>query len=247
MYRNLPNQLTLLRLALAFAFFFILNQYRYGADSHPLILPIATFVFIIAALTDALDGYLARRWHVESTFGRIMDPFCDKVLVIGAFLYLAGARFVDPVAVAEGSFFTMASGVYPWMVAVILARELLVTAVRGEIEGVGVQFGAVAAGKLKMILQSIAIPVVLLIVWLDPRDPRWATLAWVRDAVVYFTVVVTVFSGVPYFVRAVAVLKEPATAGSPPNAAEPATSPHADPDPSTPNPPSHASPRGRQP
>ncbi len=203
-YRQLPNQLTMLRLVLAAVFFVMLNCYRYGADSPNWLLPISIVVFILAAITDSLDGYLARRWHVESKFGRIMDPFCDKVLVIGAFVYLAGPRFIIPGAVEVGDidFFSMVSGVYPWMVAVILSRELLVTAIRGELEGEGVNFGANIWGKLKMILQSVVIPVVLAIVWLDPRNDGWQWLAWVRDVLVYLTVAVTVLSGIPYITGA---------------------------------------------
>lgn len=199
MYRQLPNALTVLRLVLAAAFFVVLNVYRYP-DGPGWALVVAFVLFILAAVTDALDGSLARRWKVESTFGRIMDPFCDKVLVIGAFVYLTGPRFVDPSRVAD--FQNMVTGVYPWMVAVILARELLVTSVRGELEGQGVKFGANLWGKLKMILQAIAIPTVIAIVWLDPRAPGHAWMEWVRDFVVYATVVVTVLSGWPYVVSA---------------------------------------------
>ncbi len=204
MYRQIPNQLTLLRLVLAAVFFVVLNQYRYPVAPAWLLL-VAIAIFILAAVTDALDGYLARRWQVESTFGRIMDPFCDKVLVIGAFIYLAGPRFVITPG-PEDVHVTMVSGVYPWMVAIILARELLVTSVRGELESKGVEFAASLSGKLKMILQSVAIPVVLLIVWLDPRQHEpW--LAWVRDVLVYATVFVTLISGLPYIQRAAAALK----------------------------------------
>lgn len=210
MYRQLPNQLTMLRLVLAAVFFVILNQYRYGDANEAWVLPVAIVLFILAAITDSLDGYLARRWHVESTFGRIMDPFCDKVLVIGGFIYLAGPRFVIPEAVEQGEFFTMASGVYPWMVAVILARELLVTGIRGELEGAGVQFGANIFGKLKMILQSIAIPLVLLIVAMDPRAADHLWMAMVRDILVYATVIVTVFSGLPYITNAARVMRSAA-------------------------------------
>ncbi len=203
-YRQLPNQLTMLRLVLAAVFFVLLNCYRYGANSPIWLIPVAIVIFVLAAITDSLDGYLARRWHVESKFGRIMDPFCDKVLVIGAFVYLAGPRFVIPGAIVEPdiSFLSMASGVYPWMVAVILSRELLVTAIRGELESEGVKFGANVFGKLKMILQSIVIPIVLLIVWLDPRSEGWEWTAWVRDILVYLTVIVTVISGLPYITGA---------------------------------------------
>ena len=213
MYRQFPNLLTLMRLLLAAAFFVVLNQYRYEAGTssteHGGVLIAAIVLFILAAITDALDGHLARRWKVESTFGRIMDPFCDKVLVIGAFIYLAGARFVIPERAAAGEFFNMVSGVYPWMVAIILARELLVTGIRGELEGSGVKFGANLWGKLKMILQSIAVPVVLLIVYLDPELPGRAWLGWVRDALVYATVAATLFSGIPYIFAAGRVMKPP--------------------------------------
>jgi len=212
-YRQLPNQLTMFRLVLAAAFFVLLNCFRYGAQSPAWLLPIAIVVFILAAITDSLDGYLARRWHVESKFGRIMDPFCDKVLVIGAFVYLAGPRFVIPGAVEVGDidFFSMVSGVYPWMVAVILARELLVTAIRGELEGEGVKFGANTWGKLKMVLQSLVIPIVLAIVWLDPRNEAWRWTGWVRDVLVYLTVIVTVLSGIPYITGAMRAARENAS------------------------------------
>jgi len=210
-YRQLPNQLTMLRLVLAGLFFLLLNCYRFGAGSPMWLLPVAILVFICAAVTDSLDGYLARKWHVESKFGRIMDPFCDKVLVLGAFVYLAGPRFIIPGAVDIGAydFFSMVSGVYPWMVALILARELLVTAIRGELEGEGVKFGANVFGKLKMILQSIVIPVVLAIVFvLDYFPDGWQWLAWVRDILVYLTVIVSVVSGLPYITGAMKVVKQ---------------------------------------
>ncbi len=209
-YRHLPNALTLLRLVLAAVFFVILNIYRYP-EGPGWALVVAFVLFILAAITDALDGNLARRWGVESTFGRIMDPFCDKVLILGAFIYLAGPRFVDPANVQ--SFQNMASGVYPWMVATILARELLVTSVRGELEGRGMHFGANIWGKLKMILQAVAIPTVIAVVWLDPRVPGREWTAWVRDAVVYATVLATVLSGWPYIVGSIRAMKRVEPAG----------------------------------
>lgn len=208
-YRQVPNTLTVLRLVLSGVFFLALNQYRYASD-HSVddwILIVAFVLFIAAAITDALDGYLARKWKVESTFGRIMDPVCDKVLVVGALMYLAGPRFIDPAAVADGEWFTQVSGVYPWMVVIVLLRELLVTSVRGELEGQGTQFGAKAIGKWKMILQSIVVPTVLAIVWLDPNAEGMAWSQWVRDILVYLTVLVTLISGWPYVISAVRVMK----------------------------------------
>ncbi len=201
--RSLPNGLTILRLVLAAAFFAALNAYRYP-DHHVLWANISIALFILAAITDALDGYLARKWHVESTFGRIMDPFCDKVLVLGAFIYLAGPRFLVREWVLEGSFFTMATGVYPWMVVVVLARELLVTGFRGEAESQGVSFGSSWTGKGKMILQSIAIPTVLFLVInfkTHEDDAISLTARWICYVLVYLTVIVTIWSGLPYVMR----------------------------------------------
>jgi phosphatidylglycerophosphate synthase len=148
-----------------------------------------------------VDGWLARRWGAVSVFGRIMDPFCDKVLVLGAFIYLAGPRFVVPEWVERGEFFTMSTGVYPWMVAVILARELLVTGFRGEAESRGVSFASNWWGKWKMILQSIAIPIVIVLAAnfkTGAPDPLGVVARWACYAVVYATVIVTIGSALPY-------------------------------------------------
>jgi CDP-diacylglycerol--glycerol-3-phosphate 3-phosphatidyltransferase len=159
-------------------------------------------LFIAAAVTDALDGHLARKWKVESLFGRIVDPFADKVLVLGAVIYLAGPRFLDPVAVEQGRWATQVSGVYPWMVVVVLARELLVTSIRGAAEGLGVEFGAKKLGKWKMILQSVVVPAVLAIVAIDAARPGYEWLSWLRGGLVWATVLVTVLSGLPYVTAA---------------------------------------------
>ncbi len=198
--KNLPNIITMARLVLAGGFFLILNTYRYGHGPDWALLA-AIGVFILAAITDWLDGYLARKWHVESTFGRIMDPFCDKVLVLGAFIYLSGPRFIDPVAVKQGLFLTNITGVYPWMVVTMLGRELLVTGIRGELEGQGVQFGANIWGKLKMVLQAVAIPVILVLVWVNPRTISHEWMLMIPDAIAYVVVFVTVMSGLPYIIQ----------------------------------------------
>lgn len=203
MRKNLPNQLTIARLVLAGAFFVALNQYRYEPNGDPQtgVLAASIALFVVAALTDALDGYLARRWHVESLFGRVVDPVADKILIIGALMYLAGPRFVIPGREPhEVLSLNMVTGVYPWMVVLILLRELLVTSIRAALEGSGIKFAAVGAGKLKMILQSIVVPIVLLIVWLDPVEHE--ALGWIRDGLVYATVIVTVVSGLPYLTGA---------------------------------------------
>ena len=204
MYRQLPNHLTLLRLVLAGVFFLILNQYRYPNDQSDLYwLSAAIVIFVLAALSDVLDGHLARKWHVESAFGRVMDPFCDKVLVLGAFIFLAGPRFAvcpaDNPTIPIGT----VSGVYPWMITLILARELLVTSIRGQVEEKGIAFGANRFGKWKMAAQSAAIPLILVIVGLDPKASERGWLIYPRDAIVYGVVAITILSGIPYVTSAI--------------------------------------------
>ena len=206
MRRHLPNLLTILRLALAAIFFILINQYRYpGSES---ILWSSLVIFTLAGITDLLDGYLARRWQVETTFGRIMDPFCDKVLTLGAFIYLAGPRFVNPDWVEAGNYFTMISGVYPWMIALMLARELLVTDLRMAHENKGTKFGANLWGKSKATLQMSAIPVIIGLVALDPVQDGHQWMGVVRDTLVYATVAVTFISGLPYIKSAVVAMRQ---------------------------------------
>lgn len=213
--KNIPNLLTMLRLVLAAAFFAVLAVYQFDADQYTLLLP-ALVLFIAAAMTDWLDGLLARRWEVESKFGRIMDPFCDKVLILGALCFLAGPGFAYEIPVFDkdnmfaGKRLAQASGFLPWMVVVIIARELLVTGIRGEMEGSGHKFGANLWGKLKMILQSIVVPIVLLVVYLLDKDVLGhlaEEVSLVRDILVYATIAVTVLSGLPYVTGAYRVSK----------------------------------------
>ncbi len=203
MRKSIPNLLTLSRLVLAGAFFVVLNQYRYegaAGDRQTWLLLSAFVLFIVAAITDGLDGYLARRWDAVTPFGRIVDPVADKILVLGAFIYLAGPRFLAP-----GSSGELVTGVYPWMVVVILLRELGVTSIRGALEGMGIDFSAQRSGKLKMIFQVIAVPVLIAAVWLDPTRHEW--VRWVRDVAVWSTVVVTIVSGLPYLAGAYKALR----------------------------------------
>lgn len=193
---RIPNALTVSRVALAGVFFAVLSLPAPGLPPSWSLWAGAA-IFVLAALTDALDGRLARKWNVVSRFGRILDPFADKVLVLGAFVMLAGPAFARPGA--DGP--TMLSGVAPWMTVVILGRELLVTSLRGLAEGQGADFSALKAGKLKMIVQSAAIPIILVLLALSAGDPGVPVVranAWVAWAVT----AVTAWSAVPYVMKA---------------------------------------------
>jgi len=214
MFRHVPNALTTLRLLLAVCFFGMLGYYQYdghyGRHGEPIWLYIAFVLYLVALFTDFLDGYLARKWKVEGAFGRVLDPFVDKVLVLGSFIFFAGKNFTipeyDPASIPTNV--KTITGVVPWMVVVILARELLVTSLRGLTEASGENFGAAFSGKLKMVLQSVTILVILVYVnnlpWL--RDKQYVAAAtWVRDICIWITLIVTVFSGLLYVKRAVGI------------------------------------------
>ncbi|MBN1514570.1 MAG: CDP-diacylglycerol--glycerol-3-phosphate 3-phosphatidyltransferase [Phycisphaerae bacterium] len=198
---NLPNQITLGRLVLATILFVCLAQYDHGQSSLRM-LDWAAALFIVAALTDMLDGYLARRQNQVTSFGRVLDPFVDKVLVCGSFLFLCAPGFVDD---ATGR---NVSDVSAWMVVLIIGRELLVTSLRGFSEAQGDSFGANVFGKAKMMVQSITIPVILIFqahpdgVFASPK------VRWIQPALVWLTVIVTTASMGSYLLRARNILSE---------------------------------------
>lgn len=209
---HFPNVLTILRLAIAAAFFVLLSVWQYPArdlvrDINPRepVAPylVAALLFGLAAVTDAIDGPLARRWKVVSKFGRIMDPFADKVLVIGGLIILAGPQF--NALMPDGSDLHV-SGIRPWMVVVVLGRELLVTSIRAVLESDGIDFSANWFGKVKMILQACVIPAILLILGItEITKGTWGRIT--IDTMAWTTVVVTVLSGVPYVVNGYAAMK----------------------------------------
>ena len=183
---NVPNSLTISRLGLAVVVFVLIDLGLYFP---------ALAVFILAAVTDALDGYLARRLGQVSAIGRQLDPLVDKVIVIGCFVYLL------PIP---------GTGVAPWMVAAIVARELIVQAIRSLVEGRGVAFGARTSGKLKTLTQCLAISGVLVILGLV--EPASTPMLWVRDALIWSAVGLTLYSGAIYLFVAWPHLKSEANA-----------------------------------
>ena len=161
----------------------------------------AGWVYGLAAITDAIDGYLARKWDVTSVFGRVVDPFVDKILVLGSFVLFAGGNFLVP----SGGGLHSLTGVGPIVVILLLSRELLVTTIRGLYESSGRDFGAKWSGKAKMIFQSAAIPIVMVYVFVlgfvPPTHPLEVAFRVLRDVAVWGTVVVTLLSALDYIPR----------------------------------------------
>lgn len=185
---NLPNQLTTSRLVLALLLFALI-----GSESWLWCL----VVFAVAAATDWLDGYLARKQGLTSTLGRNLDPLVDKVLICGAYIFLL------PQGTREG-------WLLPWMVTVIVARELIITSLRSFLENRGAVFGADWLGKLKMGLQCAALVGVFVSLWLDVHTPAPSValfFATVRDGLLWAMLAATALSGLQYLWRAASLLK----------------------------------------
>jgi len=195
---NLPNRITLGRFALALLFFAFFKFAGLPSSEEWWKPAIAGGIFVLAVATDALDGYYARKLGLQSDFGRIADPVVDKIIVAGGFIFLAAstwARDLVPV----------------WMVVLIISREFMVSGLRGFIEARGVAFPARWDGKLKMILQCIAIPAVFLQRTVDLGWPGRHLVAEVAFnfawVMVWLTFVLTIFSGARYVLAAADVLR----------------------------------------
>jgi CDP-diacylglycerol--glycerol-3-phosphate 3-phosphatidyltransferase len=189
---NLPNQITLSRLGLAIVFFAVLAQFDLrNPEPRYWLLDVCVVLFIIAAATDWLDGHLARKRNQVTAFGRILDPFVDKVLVCGTFVLLAGPAF----ATDDGR---QATCVAPWMVVLIMGREMLVTGLRGFSESKGKAFGASVYGKAKMVIQSFTAPTLLVFIAHFDALKVGPSLAWIKVALVWLTVLATTLSMISY-------------------------------------------------
>lgn len=185
-FLNVPNLLTISRVPLTVVMcIFIECQ----------IWPAALATFIVASMTDWIDGWWARRFNQGSTFGRVFDPLTDKIMLGGAFIFLI--RVSD-------------SSMEPWMVAVVIGRELLITGVRGYVESLGKKFGADWFGKLKTILQCAWLLAVL--VFLTIKGQSWpesvvGAVEMIHFGLLYAMLAATVLSGLQYCLKAWNLLK----------------------------------------
>lgn len=191
MTRHLPNILTVGRLALTIVFLVIIlySPYSPSAEKRRLLLNIGFFIFVIAGLTDIVDGWLARRLQVATRFGRIVDPLADKVLVCGAFVCFAIVGVPLLFNLSE-----RAHGILHWGVAgILIAREAYVTVLRQRAEAQGFNFAATASGKLKMFFQAFAIGTVIVKMGHLQNTP-WAY--WFTSVVYTAMVGSTIISGI---------------------------------------------------
>ncbi|MBA1333923.1 MAG: CDP-diacylglycerol--glycerol-3-phosphate 3-phosphatidyltransferase [Firmicutes bacterium] len=136
---NLANRLTLVRIILVPVFMlFLLVKINYGEF-------IAAAIFCIAALTDSIDGYVARRHNQITKLGKLMDPLADKLLITAALISLVQMNKISA-----------------WIATIIIAREFVVTGLRSIAASEGVVIGASLWGKLKTISQIVAVLAIIL-------------------------------------------------------------------------------------
>lgn len=187
MWKHVPNILTFIRLGLTIIFLGMILYFPRVAD-HSFFLDTAFVLFVVAGLTDIIDGHVARRFNASSKFGRMVDPLVDKVLVCGAFVCFA---IVGVPRLFDWGPATLA--VVHWLVAgILILRETYVTVLRHMAEARGINFAAVASGKIKMFIQTFAIGTVL-IKTAHVRDALWGQ--WFTLVVFAAMVAITVYSG----------------------------------------------------
>ena len=177
---NLPNRLTLGRLFLTVLFVGFLSSSTHWGDV------IALILFIVASLTDWLDGYLARRLNQITNFGKLMDPLADKVLVASALICLIPLQALPA-----------------WAVIIIITREFLITGLRQLAAGQGVILPADPLGKHKTAWQLITILFFLILLAAGDcfgDESRWLRFLWVQVGpfLIGITIILTIYSGLAY-------------------------------------------------
>ena len=182
---NIPNRITIGRILLIPIFIILLSlplswgEWHVGSMTLPVVDMIACLIFVIAAATDWLDGYYARKYNAVTNLGKFLDPLADKLLVSAAFILLVG------------------QGLAPaWVVIIIISREFAVTGLRLVAAGEGIVLAASQMGKLKTFTQMFAIILLLLhnfpfAIWNFP----------LATVMLYISMIITVISGYDYFVK----------------------------------------------
>lgn len=182
---NLANKLTLLRIILipVFLIFFLVQGIDYGTI-------VATIIFIVASITDQLDGHIARSRNQITTFGKFMDPLADKLLVTAVFVCLVQMGMIPA-----------------WAVIIILSREFAVSGLRSIAASNGLVIAASWWGKIKTVTQMVAIILFLLTVNIMSLTNTSLTInylpffVWAANIVFYIAVIITIISGVDYFIK----------------------------------------------
>ena len=183
---NLPNRITVLRVLMIPIVVILMEVPNHGAQIA------AAILFIIAALTDLADGHIARKRNLVTDFGKFLDPIADKLLVLGAM-----ALLVEQTKMAG------------WVLLVYLAREFVISAFRMIAASSGTVIAAGPLGKFKTLLQSFAVPMLMLLKPLEGEVAMWGQWGVVAaDVVNYAAMLMAVISCVDYILRNKHIMKE---------------------------------------
>lgn len=207
---NVPNFLTILRVFFAVEVFVFCAFHNWE---------LCLLFFALAAATDFVDGWWARKYNQITVFGRIMDPFADKFLICGTFICLLAVLPLTSERMKPLSLIPNWMMLQPWMVIVIVTRELFITSLRAAVEQHGGDFSAKWIGKWKMGVQCAAVAVCFVYLSLYLHSAFWDRfglgLNSVQVSLLYFlwicllwgTVLITLYSGISYSYRAAAAIK----------------------------------------
>jgi CDP-diacylglycerol--glycerol-3-phosphate 3-phosphatidyltransferase len=183
---NLPNSITMSRIVMIPLFLWILTPHFpwHGSGAQEVT---ASVLFVLASITDGLDGYLARKRQQITTMGMLLDPLADKIMVAGALIALVA---YNP------------SVVKVWIVVIIVGREFLISGLRSIASSEGFTIEASDLGKLKTVTQIVCVvSAILAHQWYEWHFGLLIVpVKWIAVAAIYFTLVVSIISAVDYFV-----------------------------------------------
>lgn len=195
---SLANKITLGRLVLAFLLFGLLAVLDVEGERGVTWLIVCMLLFITVVATDALDGYYARKYSQVSDFGRVADPAVDKIVVCGTLVFLTATEWARPI-------------LPPWIVVLMITREFTINGLRGFVESRGIRFGSDWGGKLKMIVQCVAIPAVFFFEIIEKLVPDVSLAVdasrWFAHGTVWLALILALYSGVEYITKATHILR----------------------------------------
>ncbi|MGH9501980.1 MAG: CDP-diacylglycerol--glycerol-3-phosphate 3-phosphatidyltransferase [Terriglobales bacterium] len=184
---NLPNYITLSRIAAIPLIIWVLTTSHFNAQQETLRVALASGIFILASITDGLDGYLARKRGQITTMGMLLDPLADKLMIAAAYITLVQL---------------IPSIVSVWAAIVIVGREFLISGLRAIAASEGFTIEASELGKLKMVVQIVSVVTAILAIRWDtlPVGPYVISVDLVARFAIWFMVAISIISAVDYFV-----------------------------------------------
>lgn len=182
---NLPNKITITRIFMIPLFIIVLSfnfdwgSINIGENELAITQLVASIIFILASMTDWLDGYIARKYNLITNMGKFLDPLADKLLVSAAFILLVELNLAPA-----------------WIVIIIISREFAITGFRLVASGEGVVLAASSMGKLKTVTQILAVILLML-----NNFPFSFIPVPVDMIMLYLALIFTVWSGLDYFIK----------------------------------------------